>query len=560
MSRYPTSVRLRSPQATQRERHRSKLALPLRLEELEVRQLLNYTVNNSGDAPLAPPGTKPPGETSGGVFTLRSTIQQINIDGGGEIDFSVSTVNCSNLPTISVPATINGGAIGSVVISGSGLNFTGGDSIAEYLVINGSSGDGIDMSGASNQVITDYVGTDQTGMSAVGNAGSGVQLFGANNTVSGCVLSANGGDGLLVNGSGATGNLITGNMIGTNSAGTAALGNADWGVILDQAPSNTVGGTSASSRNLVSGNKEGGVGVYGGSATADLVEGNYIGTDATGTIALGNAFSGVYVGSGSLFSDNPPGSASSATIGGTTTGAGNLISGNDTANTGNGGVVIYGSGASANLIEGNQIGVNAAGTAALANLGVGVDIFGGATSNTVGGASATAANVISGNQGSGVTISDDGTSGNLVLGNFIGTNAAGTVAISNLYQGVLIDGGATSNTVGGASSSARNVISGNLADGVDINNSGTSQNLVEGNFIGIDINDNVALANTGVGLGISDSASNNTIGGTTSAARQCGIGQRRRRHGHRWQCIVEPGSRERRRSQRRRQHCDRERQ
>lgn len=108
MSRYPTSVRPRSPQATQRERHRSKLALPLRLEELEVRQLLNYTVNNSGDVPLAPPGTKPPGETSGGVFTLRSTIQQINIDGGGEIDFSVSTVNCSNLPTISVPATING--------------------------------------------------------------------------------------------------------------------------------------------------------------------------------------------------------------------------------------------------------------------------------------------------------------------------------------------------------------------------------------------------------------------------------------------------------------------
>ena len=69
------------------------------------------------------------------------------------------------------------------------------------------------------------------------------------------------------------------------------------------------------------GQQGGGVAECGGSAVAVLVEGSFIGTDITGTTAIGKAFGGVYVGSGSLFTDKSPGSASGTTIRGTTTGA-----------------------------------------------------------------------------------------------------------------------------------------------------------------------------------------------------------------------------------------------
>ena len=73
--------------------------------------------------------------------------------GGGESDISASMVDCSSIPAISVSATINDGAIGGGVINGSGLTFTAGSSVAEYFVINRSSGDGIEMSGANSQVL-----------------------------------------------------------------------------------------------------------------------------------------------------------------------------------------------------------------------------------------------------------------------------------------------------------------------------------------------------------------------------------------------------------------------
>ncbi len=435
-------------QATRRAR-----CLLLRLEELERRRLLNYTVNDGGDAPLDP--SKGRAQTSSGSITLRSAIQQIDMDGSGEIDFAVSTVNCTNLPFIDVPATVNGGTVGNVTINGCGLTFTAGNSVAEYLVINGGSDNGIYMNGANNKVL--------------------------------------------------------GNQI---------MGNAAWGVILDQAPSSTVGGTTASDRNVISGNQEGGVAIDGGSSTGDVVEGNYIGTDVTGNVAQGNAYGGVYVGSGSLFTDNPPGSASGATIGGTAAGAGNLISGNDTALTGNGGIVIYGTGASDNLIEGNQIGVNAAGTAALPNLGIGIDIFGGATSNTVGGSTTAAANVVSGNQGNGengINITGPGTSGNVIEGNHVGVDAAGTIAIANSGSGIVITS-SSDNTIGGTTSAAGNVISGNQGIGVFLYGSGTNSNLLTGNRIGTDVSGTIALGNVSAGIGVADDAVNNTIGGTASGA------------------------------------------
>src|SRR5262249_31034509 len=144
--------------------------------------------------------------------------------------------------------------------------------------------------------------------------------------------------------------------------------------------------------------------------------------------------------------------ASGNTIGGTTPGARNVLSGNRGS-----GVWIEGAGTTGNVVAGNFIGTDVTGTAALAHR-IGVRIIVGGRGNTIGGTSAGAGNVISGNVDSGVWIQGAGTTGNVVAGNFIGTNADGTAALGNGADGVLIDGGASSNTIGGPTPDTGNVI------------------------------------------------------------------------------------------------------
>src|SRR5205823_1641305 len=107
-----------------------------------------------------------------------------------------------------------------------------------------------------------------------------------------------------------SGNVVQGNYIGTDASGTAALGNRGDGVIIWDS-NNVVGGTAAGARNVISANGGDGVNIFGGSA--NVVQGNYVGTDASGAAALGNGLRGVEVdGSGNM-------------IGGTAQGAGNVI-------------------------------------------------------------------------------------------------------------------------------------------------------------------------------------------------------------------------------------------
>src|SRR5262249_53597692 len=139
----------------------------------------------------------------------------------------------------------------------------------------------------------------------------------------------------------------------------------------------------------------------------------------------------------------------------------------------------------------------------------------GATSNTIGGTTAGAGNVISGNINNAVGLSGAGTSANLVVGNRIGTNAAGTAAVANGGDGIDIVGGATINTVGGTTAGARNLISGNN-EGIVIRDFDTTGNVVQGNYIGTDVTGLNALGN-GEGVVISD-APGNTIGGSATGA------------------------------------------
>ena len=293
--------------------------------------------------------------------------------------------------------------------------------------------------------------------------------MGGTSASTGNVVSGNGGTGIWITSTGETGNLIVGNKVGTNVTGTAAAGNGYWGVALQGSADNTVGGPAAGARNVISGNDEGGMAILFSGSVGDVVQGNLIGTNAAGTAALGNAYSGVYVGDWGVSGD----AASDATIGGTAKGAGNVISAN-----GNWGVLISDAGTTGVVVEGNKIGTNLAGTAGLGNAYDGVHLDGGgASQNTIGGTAAGAGNLISGNKEDGIDFSDAGE--HVVQGNLIGTNAAGTARLGNGIYGVHIHTTSNDNLIGGGTGARQPGSSkGNVDDGVVIESS--TGNLVEG--------------------------------------------------------------------------------
>ena len=277
-------------------------------------------------------------------------------------------------------------------------------------------------------------------------AGSGQDGFLIASTASGSMVR-----GFVINRFGGDGlhveandTIIVGNYIGTDASGTAAAGNAFWGVHL-LSDFNRLGGTGTGEGNVIAGNLADGVFVDG--STGNLILGNYIGLDAAGTTAIGNDGSGIWM-SG----------ASGNTIGGTVLGARNVISGNVVDG-------ITGIGSSGNLIQGNYVGTDVTGSLAIGNGEDGVYLQDG-SNNTVGGTTAAARNVISGNTWSGLTFYGIG-SNNVAQGNYIGTDHTGTVDLGNLEQGVLVwTPGPT--TIGGIAAGAGNRIAYNGWDGVEI--------------------------------------------------------------------------------------------
>ena len=150
-----------------------------------------------------------------------------------------------------------------------------------------------------NRVVGNFIGTNAAGTAAVPNVTNGVHNQASHtNTIGGLtaaernVISGNKQDGILLASHGSAGNKILGNYIGTNAAGTAKIGNGMYGVEISE-PNNVVGGTAAGARNVISGNTKSGVALFKATATGIVVQGNYIGTDVTGTRDLGNTGRGV---------------------------------------------------------------------------------------------------------------------------------------------------------------------------------------------------------------------------------------------------------------------------
>ncbi len=399
------------------------------------------------------------------------------------------------------------------IATGPQANHIGGTAAGAGNVLSGNTSQGLAINAANgNFVEGNFVGTNPAGTGAMANGFSGVQIYGGaqGNTVGGTVagarnvLSGNTNQGLTINGAGTSGNVVLGNYAGLNAAGTAAVPNIFAGVqIFGGATNNTIGGTAAGAANVLSGNSAQGVAISDAGSTGNVVAGNFIGTNPAGTAALPNAFSGVGIFNG----------ATTNTVGGTATGAGNLVSGNTSQ-----GIYIGGAGTNANVVAGNLVGVNATGTGALMNGFSGVEIGGGAQNNVVGGTTAAARNVISGNHDQGVSLNTAGTSGNRISGNYIGTNAAGSAVLANGSPGVQIFSSATANIIGGTAPGAGNVISGNGFGNVTLSGAGTGSNVVAGNFIGLNAAGTAALAaplNPGAGVQIYGGAQGNTIGGTS---------------------------------------------
>ncbi|HEX4946654.1 MAG TPA: FG-GAP-like repeat-containing protein [Blastocatellia bacterium] len=345
-----------------------------------------FAVNSTGDGRDANPGDGvcATASTAGPVCTLRAAIEEANATPGLDtVTFNIGAGTQTIAPTPSLPTITN------------------------PIILDALTG------GPATQVIRLLAPTQPSSFSVLELTSSGNTIRGLNIIANSSLVT------LFLNGS--NDNFIEGNTIESGFVG----------VLMNSASRNTIGGTAgATTRNVISGNLGAGVTISETTSTGNRVLGNYIGTDATGT--RGNA-NGVGV-SIDLAVNN--------IIGGTTSPARNVISGNSTEGIEIDGNITFAAlteSADGNVIQGNYIGVNAAGTGALGN-GIGTSLVSpgitidGASNTTIGGTANGAGNVIANNGDEGVSILPLGTFfgsqlplNNAVLGNSIFNN--GTLGI-----------------------------------------------------------------------------------------------------------------------------------
>jgi hypothetical protein len=262
-------------------------------------------------------------------------------------------------------------------------------------------------------------------------------------TIRSNLISGNEGDGMSFSTDTNAGDFVVGNLIGTDLSGTRALSNRGYGINAGTAPNSVVAG------NLLSGNI---IGIGLGSSFNNrpptpgiLVQGNRIGTDATGTVAMPNLV-GLEV------------------LGRSTN---NTIDSNVIAGNAQDGVLVRDDRTTGNIIQHNLIGLTSAGDP-LPNGLHGVEIDNGASGNTV------ADNLVEFNGGHGIVLHDAGTTGNAVQGNNSSFNAG---------AGVLVAAGASGNSVGGTASGQGNLLSDNGQAGAWVFGAGTTGVPIEGNSI-----------------------------------------------------------------------------
>lgn len=397
-----------------------------------------------------------------------------------------------------VPITIDGssvpGASGLVIRSDTGA-------VVRGLTINNFSDAGLIIGDSSHMAHAEgmHLGTNSDASVPLGNNIGLLITNGATETQIGDwyfhsrnVISDNDSTGILVRGTGTFSNRIYNSFIGVNGVGAAAMANGFGVVVLDTA-SGTKIGDSLSYGNVISGNIKTGVLIADTLADVNGIYGNFIGTDASGTVAIGN-HKGIVITK----------RANLNAVGGLTRASGNLISGNDSS-----GVECS---TWANLILSNFIGTDISGILPLGNGGDGIYIPDPVGINIIGGAAPGQSNIICDNDGHGINV----VNGNLtsITGNLIGVGIDSLAQMGNTGNGILLDSGSVFIAIGGALTQGYNTIVNNGGHGIETKNS-AGGHTIAGNWIGT-IYDGVNLidhGNTADGIHIEESSFwGNTIG------------------------------------------------
>ncbi len=262
-----------------------------------------------------------------------------------------------------------GNATSGVYVAGSsintliGTNADGSNDTAEANTISGNV-DGIIITDAGTTgtiVAGNFIGTDASGNLARGNSGDGVRIIAGatSNTIGGSssarrnIISANGGDGIQIDGEASDSNTIQNNYIGVNASANSLLGNGGFGIYVSNgADSTVIGGLNLG--NVIGGNYLGGISIDGAS-TSTFIMGNFIGTNSSGTVDLGNLQHGIYLAN----------SASNTTIGSTTANTGNVIAFNGEGSGSFAGIYVASSASTGNMFIANSI---------YNNSGLGIDL------------------------------------------------------------------------------------------------------------------------------------------------------------------------------------------
>lgn len=411
--------------------------------------------------PISDPGYNP----STGVWTIvfldeglpALSTGYITIDGTSQTNFAGDTNPYG--PEICLNGNLNTVEY-CITIQNSAYNVIKGLIINEFLY-------GIQIYGSGshhNSVLGCYLGCNHDATIRKGNYNAIEIISGAyQNQVGGCnenernIVSGNEYAGIRI--SDAHYNLIINNFVGVNRTGTAELHNYDGITIEGAATYNQIGGDSSCERNITSGNIAYGIDIFGVGCKGNVIQGNFIGTDVTGSYAIPNTY-------GLLFDDR----SHQNIVGGYNPGEGNLISGNTAF-----GAYFYNNGTNSNSLICNKIGTDITGTYAIPNE-TGVHIDGCTYANLIDG------NLISGNLANGITLFATYTDYNTIIRNKIGTDVTGTLPLGNGKQGILITQGSANNTIGGSIENA-NIIAYNKKNGIKIESENSDHNLISCNTI-----------------------------------------------------------------------------
>ena len=498
-----------------------------------------FIVNDSGD-----PGT---GGCTFSECTFREAIEEANTDaavdtilfdipGAGPHTISPTTAFPSIEQTViidgysqpgALPADTDTTATLMIELNGEntpadafGLAVLANDVEVYGLVINSFALTGIVFDGVMGGVVAGcYIGTDLDGEVALANgerdldgiAYDGIWIFQSSQLLIGGdepahrnVISGNAFSGIYISEGRASDNVIIGNYIGTNATGTAPIGNAETGIFLQNSPNNQIGGVQPGEGNLISGN------MLEGIVLLDVV-------DIAGT-AGNNTIQGNWIGvdaSGAVPIPNEDAGIAILTsdnlVGGDTEGATNLVSGNGTF-----GILIAElpdeREAARNIIQGNYVGLDATGLAGPGNGSHGIQIEE-ASGNTiwdnwVGANTLAGIRIIDTNNG------EDIPSNNVLQGNYIGLAADLQGLTPNGEDGIALNGG-QNNQVGGTQEGEGNFISGNEFAGIYITDN-AQQNRIEGNRIGLHpLTGSGGNDDAGIDIFM---ANDNVIGGTTEGS------------------------------------------